>query len=496
MPEDTPAAPQSKAAEGLGRRATRGAAWTILGYGVSLVLRMGGNLILTRLLFEEAFGLMALMQVIIEGLYLFSDIGIGPSIIQNKREDSTFLNTAFSMQFMRGISLCALACLLARPMASFYEEPQLAYLLPVVAAAMVISGLNSTRLFSLNRGLTLGRIQIVEVCAQAVGLVTMVTWALVDRSIWALVGGTLATSFARMVMSHTFLPGIRNRFEWERAAAIELIRFGRWIFISTAMSFFAGQTDRLIFGKMIPLDMLGVYSIGLMIATIPSDVLGRVAWRVILPVYSQIVQERRPLSEVFTRVRLPILVLGGWAFSGLLAGGPTAMHLLYDDRYWGAGWIIQVLAPAFCFRLLEATTSVALLAVNRPQWMSAASFAKVLGMIVLIPAGYWIGGRISPELAFPGAVIGYSASETFRYATAAWAATRFGIVGWKQDLLTMGRVFAIGIGGAFVARWMDQHGVHIVLQSAVIAVGVSLLWAPVAWPLIRERRMLRRAEPG
>lgn len=489
-------APRSEEAEGLGRRATRGAVWMILGYGVSLMLRMGGNLILTRILFAEAFGMMALMQVIIEGLYLFSDIGIGPSIIQNKREDASFLNTAFTMQFVRGILLCALACALARPMASFYEEPQLAYLLPVVSAAMVVSGVNSTRLFSLNRGLSLGRIQIVEICAQAVGLVTMVTWALLSRSIWALVAGTLATTVTRMVMSHTFLPGIRNRFAWERAAASDLVRFGRWIFISTAMSFFAGQTDRLIFGKMIPLDMLGVYSIGLMIATIPSDLLGRVAWRVILPVYSQIVQERGSLPEMFTKARLPILVLGGWAFSGLLAGGPTAIHLLYDERYWGAGWIIQVLAPAFCFRLLEATTSVALLATNQPQWMSAASFAKVVGMIILIPGGYWVGGRISPEFAFPGAVIGYSASEVFRYATAAWAATSFGLVGWKQDLLTIGRVFVIGIGGAIAARWMDQRGIHVVVQSALVAVGVSLLWMPVAWPLIRDRRMSSRRAAG
>jgi hypothetical protein len=36
----------------------------------------GRNLILTRLLFPEAFGLMALVQVFVVGLQMFSDIGI------------------------------------------------------------------------------------------------------------------------------------------------------------------------------------------------------------------------------------------------------------------------------------------------------------------------------------------------------------------------------------------------------------------------------------
>ncbi|WP_416670812.1 oligosaccharide flippase family protein [Egbenema bharatensis] len=72
-----------------------GAFWTLIGYGGSQVLRFGSNLLLTRLLFPEFFGLMGLVNVFIIGLALFSDVGIGVSIVQNKRgEEPAFANTA------------------------------------------------------------------------------------------------------------------------------------------------------------------------------------------------------------------------------------------------------------------------------------------------------------------------------------------------------------------------------------------------------------------
>src|SRR5687767_10200117 len=83
-----PQAPPDAAGLGAGELRTtvrRGSAWSLAAYGGSQLLRFAGNLILTRLLVPEAFGLMALINALLQGLQLFSDIGIGPSIIQSAR---------------------------------------------------------------------------------------------------------------------------------------------------------------------------------------------------------------------------------------------------------------------------------------------------------------------------------------------------------------------------------------------------------------------------
>ena len=48
----------------------RSAIWSLLGNGSGYIIRMGGNLILTRILYPEAFGLMATANTIL----LFVDL--------------------------------------------------------------------------------------------------------------------------------------------------------------------------------------------------------------------------------------------------------------------------------------------------------------------------------------------------------------------------------------------------------------------------------------
>ena len=61
------------------------------------------------------------------------------------------------------------------------------------------------------------------------------------------------------------------------------MRFGRWIFVSTVLTFLAGQSDRLVFGKMIPIALFGVYSIASMLAALPTQAVLKLGGAVIFP---------------------------------------------------------------------------------------------------------------------------------------------------------------------------------------------------------------------
>ena len=127
-------------------RAIRSSVLTVGGFGASQVIRFASNLILTRLLFPEAFGMMALVMVFIQGLYQFSDVGVGPAIMQSKRgDDPHFLNTAWTIQAGRGVLLWLAASVLAYPMALIYGEAQLMQLLPVDGRDVLFHNTSQTR---------------------------------------------------------------------------------------------------------------------------------------------------------------------------------------------------------------------------------------------------------------------------------------------------------------------------------------------------------------
>ena len=223
-------APQPPALS-LKTRAMFGSAWLMTGYGTTQVLRFASSLILSRLIVPEVTGLMAMVSVFLIGLEMFSDIGIGPGIIQNKKgDDATFLNTAWTMQVGRGFMLWIIACLGAWPVSQFFNEPLLVWLIPIVGFTAVLSGFNSTSIVWLNRHLRMRKIMLLGIGDQVINYTVIIVWAWFSPTVWALVGGAMISNLFYTVATHFPVPGHRNRFCWNAEDARAMFRFGRWIF--------------------------------------------------------------------------------------------------------------------------------------------------------------------------------------------------------------------------------------------------------------------------
>src|SRR5688572_15740248 len=134
LPQAATAASTSPLPTNLRAAALGGSAWTLAGYMAMQVLRFGSNLVLTRLLFPEAFGVMTLGWVLMQGLEMFSDLGLGLSIVQHQRgDDPRFLNTAWTIQAVRGALLTLVAVAIAPAYAAFYGQPELTTYVQVAA---------------------------------------------------------------------------------------------------------------------------------------------------------------------------------------------------------------------------------------------------------------------------------------------------------------------------------------------------------------------------
>ncbi len=341
--------------------------WVFAGEWTHYALRLGGNLILTRLLFPEAFGLMSLVQVFLMGLEMFSDIGIVPSIIQNKQgDDPEFLNTAWTIQVGRGFLLWIFSCLIALPAANFYKEPMLGQLLPISGTTALIAGFKSTKLATANRKLTLGKLTILELGTYALGLLATISWAWISPSVWALVGGGIVTVLVETILSHLLLEGAPNRFCWNQEAFRSLQQFGRWIFVSTALTFLAGQGDRLLLGRLMDVHFLGIYTIAITLARLVNQLIMKLGDKVLFPSYSEIFRERpEELRSVLRKTRLGLIGAAWSASLFLIVFGDKLIGLLYDDRYKAAGWMLQLLSIDTLVGILALTYDNVLLALGK-----------------------------------------------------------------------------------------------------------------------------------
>jgi O-antigen/teichoic acid export membrane protein len=345
----------------------------VAGFGLAQLIRLGSNLLLTRLLFPEAFGLAALVAIFVQGLELLSDVGLQQSVIQNPRGDERrFLDTAWTLQIVRGFLLFTVAGLLAWPIARLYGEPQLTGLLPVGGITVLLLGFQSTAVFTLRRRMTIGWLVLLEL-----GVVA---------------GGVVAAAF-RTAVTHALPVGYRNRFAWDPQVVREIVGFGKWIFGSSAVFFLGRQGDRLMLGSFLGVGPLGVYSIAVMLSEIVGMVIDRINAGVLYPMFSEVGRQGLPeLGRIYYRTRLRLDALALPAVGALVALGEPVVHLLWDERYHDAGWMLQILCVRVAMSCVMTPWETALTAIGYPRYGFARSAVKTAWILLFVPLGNaWAG---------------------------------------------------------------------------------------------------------
>jgi len=427
--------------------AIRGSMWTLGAEAVSYVMRWGQNVLLARILAPEAFGLMMIINTVLIGLRMFSEVGTGPSIIQHQRgNDPRFLDTAWTIQVLRGVGLFLGGLAIAVPLAQVYGEPMLIGLMCFASIQPLIDGFCSTQRSTWHRQVRIGALTIFDLAAQIVLIGSTIALALYLRSVWALVLGGLVSAAWKLVISHALKEGPRNRFCWDQLAVRDLVRFGRWIFISTALTFIAGHGDKLLMGKFLTTEKAGLYAIAVIYAFQPRDFIAKINSKVMFPIYSRIVDASpETLRSKLWRARTRMLAAAIPLVSMIVIFGQAVVNVLYPAQYADAGWMLQVLAAGSVFAVITSTTSPVLLANGD----SFRHMLLLIGRSSLMIAAMITGGIVAGET---GLIVGMAAAPLLMYPVLAWCVRKYNAWMPLQDALAA--VVAAGLitGGLFLMR--------------------------------------------
>lgn len=440
----------------LTRRLLGAGSWALVGAAINYPIRLAGTLLLTRLLAPEMFGVMAIATLVMTALTMFSDFGLIQNIVQSRRGgDSAYLNTTWTIQIIRGLVLWLLALCISQlfvfanhaglsPKNSVYADPYLPYAIAGVSFSMAIGGFQSTKALEASRYLSLGRITQMRIAAQVIGLICMIGWAfLIDRSIWALVSGVICSAVITTLLSHIWLPGVANRFQWDRSATHEIFHFGKWMFLSSILGFFANNADRVLLGGFVDSAVLGIFSIATLFTGAIAQILETIISQVVYPALSEVARER-PHELKHSLYRIHFLTASFTYFcSGLLiVSGDTLIRLLLDPRYAQAGWMLEILAVG----LLNIPFNLpmwCLLARGLAKSFSALVALQAAATVALIPLGFYFFG-------VPGALWGVVASQILKVPAIIYFQIKYKLFDPSKELILLpaflvGMVLAMGL---------------------------------------------------
>lgn len=379
---------------GLAKHSVKGVLWTSLSMGAFALAEIVALLVLARLLSPDDFGLYAATLVVIKFSTIFSALGVAPAIVQRPTLEDRHLRVGFTLSLVLSLAMAAMIWAGAPILADFLRLDELTPTVRVACIVFLLQGLSMVALASAQRALRFRWLAALDAVAFTFGFAILApALAWLEFGIWALVGGLLAQHSLRSVVLLASQPHPK-RFMLERRTIAELFYFGGGFTLGRIFNYIAGQTDKLVVGRWIGVEALGLYSLSSQLMTAPAVVVGQVLDRVLFPTMALVQQEPARLARAYrTAVAgcallvLPLSVI-------IIIVAPELVLVLLGPGWAGVVLPFQVLALGMLFRTsykLSDSVARATGAVYARAWRQAA-FAIAVAVGALAGQSWGVEG--------------------------------------------------------------------------------------------------------
>jgi O-antigen/teichoic acid export membrane protein len=315
----------------------------------------------------------------------------------------------------------------------------------------VFTGLTSIGKSLLQKRLQIARLNLFDMIMAFISSAATVWFAYLSPTIWALVFGGLFGSAASMIGSYFLLPEIKQRFHLSKQYSRQILNFGKWIFVSSIVYFLSMYVDRLYLGKVVPLELLGVYGIARSISDLSGNLILRLGNVVLFPfVASHSQTPRAELRDRLAPIRARFLLLAAVGLSLFVASADFAIRILYDERYHAASWMLPLLIVGSWFSVLAYVNESLLLGLGKPSYSAVSNGAKLAFLVIGLPVMVKISGVL-------GGVMVVAVADLCRYIPILIGQRRERFSFGLQDLLLTAAVISI-IGLLEWLRWVSGFG--------------------------------------
>ena len=373
----------------LTHRTISGMAWTAWGSGATAGLKLLVLVLLTRLLTPADFGVVGAALIVIGFSLAFSQLGMGPALVQRPVLEPGHVSTAFFASTGFGFLVAGLVWLLAPSIAAFFRIDELIPIVRVLAMLFPIAGVSSVAENLVQRDMRFRLLANTDVFAYGVGYgLVGVALALLGFGPWSLVWGQITQALLRAaILLRATPPNLRPAPTWRHFQ--DLMGFGMGLSAARLGVILSTQADNLVVGRWLGPVALGLYSRAYQLMAVPTALLGDVFDKVLFPTMSQVQHDPRRLTSAYLQgtAIIALVTLPAGVLAAVLA--PELVAVAFGSRWLALVPPFQVLALGMMFRTsyrMSDSLSRATGRVYRRAWRQAL-------YALLVFVGAWIGQR-------------------------------------------------------------------------------------------------------
>lgn len=257
-----------------------------------------------RLLDPSDFGIVALALVVVGITDSFSEIGIRTSIIQFKDDTLKYLNTAWTLQLIRGLLIFLILFLTSDYIASYFKNDELSLIIKILALRPIIQSLVNPYISYNLRKLEYKNYTIINFSGVFARVFFVIPLTLVFMNYWALIIGGLLSTFVKLIFSYILIK-FKPKLDFNLNQIFKLLNFGIWLLLSRILFIISKNLPFIYAGKLFNLDLVGGLKISEQVGNILTNFTKKFFSNVMIPALSEKNRSEEHLNE--TSVNLIVL---------------------------------------------------------------------------------------------------------------------------------------------------------------------------------------------
>ena len=338
--------------------------------------------VLARLIPPEDFGVVAVATVIISFFGIFSDLGVGAAVIQNKILTDGDLSKIYSFTVWTGVLLAVLFFAASWPIAAYYEKSILKSLCQWLSVNLLFASVNIVPNALLHKAKRFRFLAVRNLVVQVGGGAVSIVAALCGAGLYALIVNPILSSVLLFVLSYRAYPQ-RLRPTFGLDAIRKIFSFSAYQFLFNAINYFSRNLDKLLIGKYMGMTPLGYYEKSYRLMMLPLQNITNIISPVMHPIFSDFQHDLRKLSESYLKV-VRVLAWIGFPLAAVLYFTAPELILLIFGSQWEAS------VPVF--RILALSVGVQVVMSTSGSIFQAAGSTHILFLSGLLSALLNAGG--------------------------------------------------------------------------------------------------------
>ncbi len=333
------------------------------------------TLILARLLVPADFGIVAMASIVVGLVDTLLALGVGSALIQNRHAGRDDFDTAWTLGLIQG-GVVACTLWLAAPFAAeSFRDPRVTAVVQVMACSVLLGAFENIGIVAFQKNMEFGRDFRFFFFRRIVGFVATLVCAILLRSYWAMVLGSLVGRCAGVGLSY-WLHDYRPRLSLKKAR--ELWSFSQWILVRNIGSYGLTQLDKFLVGRRTDAATVGAYSLADEVSTMPTSELLAPLGRVLFPVFVKVAHDGEQLRQAFCKAVGIQSLFALPAGVGLALVAQDAVPLLLGDQWVQAIPLVQTLALISVFTALGHSSGYVLLALGRVWFQAVLAWMQLV----------------------------------------------------------------------------------------------------------------------